>query len=156
MQSVARKRRENKDSYWAIVPYLIMQASTALPDDGWWQILPTVLPQPLSDHTAVLVGHQVYIAGGCDSPRGNQYQANLGVFVCDSISQSFFKWDLKDRNMEMLPDLPTPRYRHAAVAVSNSTLWVLGGRNVQDEIVASVDVSGWKKTARMNFTQLIL
>jgi hypothetical protein len=95
------------------------------------------LPKPLSDGTAVLQTKVIYLHGGCDSPNGNQFQD--GNFSCNSISNASYAFLLNNLSFVMLPDMPTPRYRHAAVALQNQILLV-GGRSVTDQLIATVDV----------------
>ena len=107
-----------------------------------WEELDTQLPKPISDHTATRVGQVVYLAGGCDAKNGNKWDEEARRFSCSRLSQSFYSFDLSDESntTTILPDMPVPRYRHAAVAVKNK-LFIVGGRNVNDSIVEQVDVS---------------
>ena len=100
------------------------------------------LPKPLSDHTASKWGGIIYIAGGCDSPNGNEYNAEGGFFACNSISDSFYSFDPSKfiDQFIILPSLPSPRYRHSSVAVNNE-IWIVGGRDVNDNLLTTVDVS---------------
>ena len=104
--------------------------------------LDTRLPQPLSDFTAVQdeATGLVYIAGGCNSPKGNEYFADFDFYGCVSISNKIYVFDETASNFTTLPDMPRQRYRHAA-AVVNSQLWLVGGRDVTDTLVSEVDVS---------------
>ncbi len=97
---------------------------------------------PLSDHTATQWKGLIYIAGGCDSPIGNQFIANEGFFACSSLSDSFFSFDPSKYfdHFVSLPNLPRQRYRHSGGA-SNDQIWVVGGRDVDDNLIDSVDVS---------------
>lgn len=101
----------------------------------------TKLPKPLSDLTATL-GHDnlIYLAGGCDSPLGLQYNEAAQGFRCDSVSDSFYSFDPKTQVFTDLPKMPSPRFRHAAVAINNQ-IWVVGGRDENDEVLGSVLVS---------------
>ncbi|KAL7577344.1 hypothetical protein ACA910_002079 [Epithemia clementina (nom. ined.)] len=111
------------------------------------------IPKPLSDHTATLVGTTVYLAGGCDAPSGNTYNTDSEYFECGSISNAFFALDLallsivngtelesSVTEFQILPNMPVPRYRHAAAA-ANGKIWIHGGRSlVDDEIIPQLDV----------------
>jgi hypothetical protein len=108
--------------------------------------LDTSLPKPLSDLTATRVDDVVYIVGGCDAEDGNRFEDAIGEFLCGSISNSIYKFDPATEQFTELSPMPTPRYRHASVAVSDpdlpsTVLLVLGGRNVDDNIITTVDVS---------------
>lgn len=101
----------------------------------------TKLPKPLSDVSAS-VGPDglIYIAGGCDSPFGSQYDDDLDAFRCESVSDSFYAFDPEDKVFFTLPPMPIPRFRHAAVAVNNQ-IWIVGGRDADDNLVGQVVVS---------------
>jgi hypothetical protein len=106
--------------------------------------LDTVLPKALSDLTATRVGDAVYIVGGCDAEDGNVFVPAIGEFICGSISDSLYRFDPDTEQFTELSSMPTARYRHASVAVTDSTstlIMVLGGRDLQDNIIANVDVS---------------
>jgi hypothetical protein len=101
------------------------------------------IPKPISDHTATLAqDNLIYIAGGCDDPNGNVLiqDGNATFFACNSISDSFYSFDPVTETFTTLPNLPSPRYRHAAAAVNNK-VWIVGGRNLQDSLVIDVSVS---------------
>ena len=104
-------------------------------------VLAVNLPKALSDHTAVVAGDNlVYIAGGCDSPDGNIFEANYSFFFCPSVSSSFYAFDATAKTFMDLPDLLRPRYRHASVALENH-IFLVGGRDVDDNLIEEVDVS---------------
>ena len=105
-----------------------------------WQVLSTAsLPKPLSDLTATLSSSsdKVYIAGGCDSPLGNEFLE--GFFACSSISNALYEFDVLQNTFTTLAEMPRARYRHAAGIIDNQ-LWLIGGRTLQDELIAEVDV----------------
>lgn len=101
----------------------------------------TKLPKPLSDVSAS-VGQDglIYIAGGCDSAFGSQYSDEEEKFLCNSVSSSFYAFDPETEQFTTLPDMPAPRYRHAAVAINNQ-IWLVGGRDVDDQVQGEVHVS---------------
>ena len=105
-----------------------------------WTLSKTALPTNISDHTATLINNQVYIAGGCNDTEGNVYNATVGSFSCLSVGQNFWLFDVETQAITILPDLPSPRYRHAAAAM-NGQIWIMGGRDVVDNIITTVDVS---------------
>ena len=101
----------------------------------------TKLPKPLSDVSAS-VGPDglIYIAGGCDSSFGSQYNTEDENFRCNSVSSSFYAFDPKTEQFTILEDMPDPRYRHAAVAINNQ-IWLVGGRDASDRVEGKVHVS---------------
>jgi hypothetical protein len=108
------------------------------------------LPKALSDFTAVLSTTDndtvdtdpiIYIHGGCDSVNGNEYDSTKGVFYCNSISNASYAYHISTQTWTTLPNLPTARYRHATVLLPQLQLiYILGGRNLVDEIVTTLDV----------------
>jgi N-acetylneuraminic acid mutarotase len=109
-----------------------------------WKVLDVKLPTPLSDNTATYIEStdMIYIAGGCNSPKGNTYVdadgLELDFFLCESDSQSLYSFD--GTTFTTMADMPQPRYRHAAVVAQNK-LWLIGGRTIpEDSIIADVDV----------------
>jgi Galactose oxidase, central domain len=99
----------------------------------------TRLPKPISDGTAVLLGETIYLHGGCDSPNGNEFNNVSGVFQCHSISNASYAFDISSQSVRTLSDMPTPRYRHATVALKDQVI-LLGGRSLSDALIATVDV----------------
>lgn len=105
-----------------------------------WEHLESTLPLGISDHTATRSGDIVYLAGGCDAEQGNIWDADAKFFLCLSISQSLFGYDIvNDAIIDDFPDMPVARYRHAAVAANNK-IWLVGGRDVEDSPINQVDV----------------
>ena len=147
-------------------------SGSASDGDYPYTILGTAIPKGLSDMSATVqvsgIGRNlteavVFLAGGCDNPAGNEYDPNLGAFVCNSVSQSLYRVTLETGrtpttvDIEQLADLPFPRYRHAGVgtflaasedssgggrdiAVGRSYVWLVGGRDAAGNMVTSVDV----------------
>jgi Galactose oxidase, central domain len=105
------------------------------------------LPKALSDFTAVLSTDSdddedpiIYIHGGCDSVNGNTYYKTTGFFQCNSISNASYAYHISTQTWTNLPNLPTARYRHATVVLPQRHLiYILGGRNLTDEIVTTLD-----------------
>jgi hypothetical protein len=106
------------------------------------EILETRLPKALSDFTTVADSDagKVYLAGGCDSPNGNEFNSQIGQFACGSVTDASFAFDLKTKVFTETATLPVARYRHAAVLVNNQ-VWMVGGRDVNDSLIPTVDVS---------------
>ena len=114
-----------------------------------WNVISAQLPEPLSDHSSTYIGGDspgIYIAGGCDSPRGNTYVdadgLELDFFICESISDDLHIFDADAMTFRTSSaKLPRARYRHAAVEAMGK-LWLVGGRTVpEDLIIPEVDVS---------------
>jgi hypothetical protein len=106
------------------------------------------MPFPVSDVTATYMpGDQgddngfVIITGGCDSPKGNEradFDPNL--FICTSTSTATLHFDPFTGTFATLAPAPHERQRHTAVVFDNE-LYVLGGRDTEDNLVTAVDVS---------------
>lgn len=104
--------------------------------------LPTALPEALSDFTAVLdnANRKAYLAGGCNSPDGNRFIEDYGSFACESISNKLYIFDLESLDFtETTEPMPVMRYRHASV-LANNQVWLVGGRDLDDNLISSVDV----------------
>lgn len=119
-------------------------------DHKSWNVIDAQLPEPVSDHSSTFVGGfepGIYIAGGCDSPRGNTYVdadgLELDFFLCESISDDLHIFNPDTMTFRTSSaKLPRARYRHAAVEAQGK-LWLVGGRTVpEDLIIPEVDVSG--------------
>lgn len=113
-------------------------------NDNWgWQELEVRLPRAVSDHTASISEFGIiYLAGGCDDPLGNVWvplDDGDGFFACGSISDGFYAFNILTREVETLPNLPRPRYRHSGVYVNNQ-VWLIGGRTLEDDLIPEVDV----------------
>ena len=102
------------------------------------------LPTGLSDMVANVHSetNHIYITGGCNHSKGNEYNTMISEYVCGSISDTMYVYDAKVNQFRIdLPTtLPTPRYRHAATLL-NGYLWLFGGRDLEDTLVSTVDVS---------------
>lgn len=84
----------------------------------------------------------VIITGGCDSPKGNE-RINVDgqdLFTCVSTSNVTLKFDPFANTFEVLAEMPHARQRHTA-AVMNGEVYVFGGRDSEDSLVAAIDVS---------------
>ncbi|CAB9523638.1 kelch-like [Seminavis robusta] len=127
--------------FFATIVLLAVSSSHAVPDMRFGDANTEIkLPKPLSDVSATVGPDDlIYIAGGCDSPFGNQYDEDRQAFRCESVSDAFYAFDPETKEFEVLPPMPGPRYRHAAVAINNQ-LWLVGGRDANDQVVGSVVV----------------
>jgi hypothetical protein len=66
--------------------------------------------------------------------------AEDSFFACDSLSTSFYAFNPTTETFEVLEDTPRERYRHSGEAINNQ-IWLVGGRTVEDGLIAEVDVS---------------
>lgn len=83
----------------------------------------------------------ILITGGCNSVKGNERITANGtdLFACFSTSNRTLKFDPFTETFEELAQAPHERQRHAAV-FSNGELYLIGGRDSDDALVASIDV----------------
>ena len=88
----------------------------------------------------------ILITGGCNSVKGNERITVEGeegeevdLFACFSTSNRTLKFDPFTETFEELAQAPHERQRHAAV-FSNGELYLIGGRDSDDALVASIDV----------------
>mmetsp|Transcript_20466 Transcript_20466/g.38288 ORF Transcript_20466/g.38288 Transcript_20466/m.38288 type:complete len:419 (+) Transcript_20466:171-1427(+) len=99
------------------------------------------LPFPISDVTAnTFDGDKavIILTGGCDSANGNE-RVNFGgddLFACLSTSNRTLQFD--GNSFTELAPMPHARQRHAA-AVVNGELYLIGGRDSNDELVTAID-----------------
>jgi len=95
----------------------------------------------VSDATASAVGGVIYVIGGCDDAKGNSRVGGNETHpfhACIDIADHVMiyrplqpGWTLSSSKMMMA------RYRHAAVVVGTD-IYVVGGRNVLDQLLTSV------------------
>ena len=124
---------------FSLLAVLLLRTASGETAFGWKE-LDTKLPKGVSDHTATRSGDIVYLAGGCDAELGNLWDEEAKLFLCLSLSQSLFGYNIiTDTVIDDLPDMPIPRYRHAAVAANNK-IWLVGGRDANDTLIEQVDV----------------
>lgn len=99
-----------------------------------------VLPKPISDHSASLASSgKIYLSGGCDEKNGNVWNDEAKMFLCYSLSDSFFSYDPEEKLFQTLDNLPRKRYRHGSAFVGNQ-IWLTGGRDDMDNLIPEVDV----------------
>jgi hypothetical protein len=112
------------------------------------------LNKGISDLTATKdeVSDMVYLAGGCDSPNGNELSGEY--FACKSISDSLILFDHSSESFNYnLPKLPRARYRHAAL-IMDRHLWLVGGRDLEDTLIREVDVFDIENNLWLTFYDL--
>mmetsp|Transcript_14248 Transcript_14248/g.34351 ORF Transcript_14248/g.34351 Transcript_14248/m.34351 type:complete len:400 (-) Transcript_14248:227-1426(-) len=115
------------------------QSTATDTSDYEWTSVDVTLPKPISDHTATLSRNNglVYIAGGCDSPLGNEFAGDF--FFCASLSDKLYVFDPTASTVSDLGQMPRTRYRHSANIVGNE-LWLIGGRDEEDNIITEIDI----------------
>ena len=138
-----------------IVVVAVVQAHQHVADDSndfTFQVNDYPIPTGgLSDMTATRIGSSmnVYIAGGCDHPLGNVYNKEYGEFVCETLSDRLLIFDASSQQFQSIAGpakLPQERYRHAAAGIDSSqTLWLVGGRSVDDSLITTVDVGHFER-----------
>mmetsp|Transcript_68877 Transcript_68877/g.128576 ORF Transcript_68877/g.128576 Transcript_68877/m.128576 type:complete len:385 (+) Transcript_68877:60-1214(+) len=112
--------------------------STEIPDGQdyevtWDNLQP--IPVGLSDATAATVGDHIYLIGGCDSPSGNE---DFGDFqACTQITSTIRIYSVVDDSWTTGTSMPSQRYRHAS-AVHGDDIYVVGGRDVDDNLMHTV------------------
>ena len=80
------------------------------------------------DNTAAYIKStdMIYIAGGCNSPKGNTTYADIDGLELDFVLT--------------MADMLQPWYIHTAVVAQNK-LWLIGGQTIpENSIIAKVDV----------------
>mmetsp|Transcript_7643 Transcript_7643/g.15725 ORF Transcript_7643/g.15725 Transcript_7643/m.15725 type:complete len:472 (-) Transcript_7643:151-1566(-) len=140
-----------KFSVASIAALLIAIPALVSAAESWDLVANAKLPTPTSDHSSTFVPASegteagIYIAGGCDSPKGNTFVdadgLELDFFICETISDKLHVFDADTMTFTTSSALlPRARYRHAAVEAGGK-LWLVGGRTVpEDNVIAEVDV----------------
>ena len=84
----------------------------------------------------------IFLTGGCDAVRGNERVNFDGedLFACLSTSNATLRFDPRADTFTAMAPMPHARQRHAA-AVLNGELYVMGGRDSNDDLVTAIDVS---------------
>lgn len=107
----------------------------------------TKMPYPVSDMTASVapatsssLDPLVFIVGGCDSPQGNvRAEWDDQMFYCSTVTDRTIAYDPAQDTFVSKKNMLRERYRHAA-AVVNGMIWVIGGRDADDNTVHEVDM----------------
>jgi len=102
-----------------------------------------------SDASVVLIQENLILAGGCVEqicPGGSSCFCNNVTATVESYLPLTDTWI-------QLPSMPSPRYRHAAVAIGNK-MYVVGGRDVSDTLQQEVfvfdfDTKTWTTLAQL-------
>jgi len=90
-----------------------------------------------SDHSANTLGDQIIIVGGCIVDQ--LCLPNSQFCFCPLITSEVEAYNPVKDEWAALPPLPEARFRHAATLV-NQKLYIIGGRDVNDNIITAVDV----------------
>jgi len=107
----------------------------------------TRMPYPVSDMTASVapatsssLDPLVFIVGGCDSPQGNvRAEWDDSMFYCSTVTDRTIAYDPAQDTFVSKKNMLRERYRHAA-AVVNGMIWIIGGRDADDNTVHEVDM----------------
>ena len=139
-------------------------ADHGLHDEIHFQESPVKMPFKVSDIQASYVPGEngdedafIIITGGCDAEKGNE-RANFGdgdLFACLSTTDRTLKFDPFDMSFTELKAAPHPRQRHAAV-VYEGLVYVFGGRDNDDNLVAAIDVSKFQHSSVLCRSTLVL
>lgn len=87
---------------------------------GFWAAKVSLAGGSLTDHAAIGYNDVVYILGGAKD-GGN-------------LTSEVWKYDSVFHNYTLMAPMPEPRYRFGAAIIEN-TIYVVGGRNVSDNLV---------------------
>lgn len=114
----------------------LVSAASAVTTVKWETSSLPKLPFPVSDQSATFHNGKIYLVGGCD-----QNQINIGnsTFICPSVTEKCSIFDPVAASFSACANAPNKRYRHAAAAVGNK-IWLVGGRDGDDNITTSIDV----------------
>ncbi|EFC41189.1 hypothetical protein NAEGRDRAFT_70995 [Naegleria gruberi] len=88
-----------------------------------------------SDLSAQTIGNLIYLTGGCTSNQPIAKDA-----TCPSITNSMEIYNPQTNSFTFGKAMPRPRYRHTTVAIQNRYLFVIGGRDLNENIITQVDV----------------
>jgi hypothetical protein len=102
-----------------------------------WIELTAKIPVAVSDMIATPLGDKIIITGGCS--EGNYRDVITGDFFCEGITNAVSAFIPASGTFKTLAPMPRERYRHGA-AVVNNKLYVIGGRDLADNLISSVDV----------------
>jgi len=121
-----------------ILPFVVSSHQPAL-NMKWIARAP--LPFPRSDMTATAVetdtSSEIFVIGGCS--KDQIWLADAGMYICPEITNKCTVFTPADNQHAVCEPAPRARYRHAAALV-NGSVWLVGGRDINDAIVQEVDV----------------
>lgn len=70
---------------------------------------------------------------------------DMSTFYCTSVTNATYVFNPFQHTFKRMADAPHPRYRHVAVTF-NGELFLLGGRDVDDNLITAIDVSSSSMT----------
>ncbi|KAG2387885.1 hypothetical protein C9374_000735 [Naegleria lovaniensis] len=88
-----------------------------------------------SDLSAQTIGNLIYLTGGCVSSQSIAKDSS-----CPSITNTMEIYNPTTKTFSSGPVMPRARYRHTTVAVAQRYMFVIGGRDLQDNIIQPVDI----------------
>jgi len=88
-----------------------------------------------SDLSAQTIKSLIYLTGGCISDQSIAKDSN-----CPNITNSMEIYNPQTDSITIGTPMPRPRYRHSTVVVAQRYLFVIGGRDLQDNIVQPIDI----------------
>eukprot|EP01114_Cavostelium_apophysatum_P003639 TRINITY_DN136_c0_g1_i1.p1 TRINITY_DN136_c0_g1~~TRINITY_DN136_c0_g1_i1.p1 ORF type:complete len:359 (-),score=70.23 TRINITY_DN136_c0_g1_i1:39-1115(-) len=122
-----------KFAYNAIVLYFLVSFAAAE-----FEQLDAAMPTARSDMTSVVVGDNIIVAGGCVT----QACTSAANCTCSEITAVVEAFVPSSQSWVVLPDMPAARFRHGA-AVIGTKMFVIGGRDVFDEVQKTTFVFDW-------------
>jgi len=127
-----------------VITLLFHSTIAHLKDDIEFSWNSVSLPFPLSDSTSNYMQGEngdedgfILITGGCNSEKGNE-RIERTLFVCLSTSSVTLKFDPYNNTFTEMTPMPHPRQRHAAAVIDNK-LYLVGGRDTDDNLVPQID-----------------
>ncbi len=122
----------------AIIAAAVASPAAAFTDYLMSRFLPrSALPMAISDATATSLADGIFIFGGCVADQ--QYDSASGFYFCPDVTNASLKYYPATDSYANLASMPRKRYRHAAAALG-SKIYLLGGRDLFDNIVEEIDV----------------
>jgi N-acetylneuraminic acid mutarotase len=116
--------------------HLLITLSFTLIASAQW-INKSPMPTARSDLSATTVGDYIYLAGGCST---NQVcPPEFSFCYCQELTNKTEAYHPASDTWTTLSDMIRPRYRHGAAAIG-SKIYLIGGRDIQDNIIQEIDV----------------
>ena len=161
------RKLQGIDDASAVEPELEENLILPPPDMLQFSTRTATLPRPLSDHTATYISTdgtssdakngrirassakssgKIYNIGGCDAVEGYIRNGNAEAvdsslnLYCPHVSHAVTEYDIAQDDFMERARMPVARLRHSATAIGDK-IWVVGGRDRDDNIVAEIDVS---------------
>jgi len=102
---------------------------------SWTKV--TDLTRARSDLGSSTLGDSIILTGGCLGPQARTGAA-CDSFSCQEITALVEAYFPSNNSFVRLPDMPRKRYRHSSEVINN-ILYVIGGRDLTDQIIPQVD-----------------